>query len=354
MESTIGNGRQVCVTGASGFIGAHVVKLLLQRGYRVRGTVRDAGDGAKTDFLQQLAGGAPHPLELFSADLSGEGSFDEAIWGCELVCHVASPIQQLAKDPQREIVDPAVNGTLNVLRSVQRAGTVKRLALTSSMGAVLDLARPADHRFTDQDWNESATLKTSPYPLSKTLAERAAWDFVDALPEEQRFAMVALHPAWVQGPILTAAHANGSPSVIRDLLVRTFPACPRLHFGMVDVRDVALAHALALENPQASGRYILIHEAMWMQQMARFIAGHFPDHPVPTRRLPDLLMYANALFDKRITLRWARDYLGRTFDLDNSRSLEHLGLRYRPLEQTLLDACTSMVELGVAPPRKRG
>ena len=173
----------VCVTGASGYVGTHVVKELLQRGYPVRAAVRDAQDKNKTAHLRALAG-ADERLELASADLLVPDSHDPVVQGCPLVCHAAASVRMTAKNPQRDIVDPAVQGTRHVLESVVRAGHARRVVLTSSVAAIEDHSSPQGHRFTEDQWNDSATLEGSPYPLAKTLSERAAWDLVEALPRD--------------------------------------------------------------------------------------------------------------------------------------------------------------------------
>ncbi len=343
----------VCVTGASGYIGSHVVQVLLRRGHTVRATVRDPADQKKTAHLRAMAeaeqAGA---LELLAADLLEEGSFDSAMAGCDLVCHVAASVKLRSDDPQREIVDPAVKGTANVLGAVRRAGTVKRVVITSSIAAVFDHNQPRDKVYTEEDWNQGSTLASEPYNLAKTEAERWAWDHHANLPEDERYELVVLNPVVVLGPLFTRGHGRSSPALLRDILARAIPACPRISLSMVDVRDVAEAHALALEKPDASGRYILHNEGRWMQEIAKMIEPHFPAYKVPTGRLPNIAMYATALFDKRITFSWVRRNISRVYNVDNRKSRQGLGLTYRPLEETLVDTCESFIELGLV--KKKG
>ena len=351
-EEKPGQGHLVCVTGAAGYIGSHVIQVLLDRGYTVRATVRDPADAKKTDHLRAMAAGREDALELLPADLLQEGSFDQAVAGCDLVCHVAASVKLASADPQREIVDPAVKGTANVLEAVRRAGTVKRVVITSSIAAIFDHTNPRDKVYSEADWNQGSTLKSEPYNLAKTLAERAAWDLHASLPEVERFELVVLNPVVVLGPLFTRGHGRSSPALLRDIMARAFPACPNISLSLVDVRDVALAHALALEKPEASGRYILHNDARWMQEAARTIAPHFPEYRVPTGRLPDLAMYISSLLDKRISFSWVRRNIGRVYPIDNSKSREELGVHYRPLEETLLDTCQSFIQLGLVKPKK--
>ena len=351
-DNSANNGKRVCVTGASGYIGAHVVRQLLRAGHRVRATVRDPGDENKTAHLRAMTqeSESQGELELVGADLMRAGSFDQAVAGCEWVCHAASPVQLMARDPQREIVDVAVTGTENVLQSVRRAGTVRRVVITSSIAAVAGVPTPDDHLFTEADWNESASL-ADPYPLSKTLAERRAWEIQRGLPEEERFELVTINPSYVLGPLLARVHARSSPSLVRSIMRGNPPGCPRIFLNIVDGRDVALAHLRALERPGASGRYIACNRGLWIREMARTLAPSFPGHPIRTRGLPDMLVYVGALFDKRLTWSWLRRNLGRRIRFDGTRLQRELGLEYRPLEQTLLDTARSMVEHNLVRPR---
>lgn len=297
-----GGPRTVAVTGAGGYVGSQVVRLLLQQGHRVRGVVRDPDDGAKTDHLRALPG-AEQRLELHGADLMQPGAHDAALAGCHWLCHLASPVRLAARDPQRDIVEPAVTGTRNVLESARRAG-VARVALTSSIAAVAADEKPADYRFDERDWNETATVAASPYQASKLQAERAAWDFHAALPPAERFGLVALCPTVVLGPLQARVHARSSPANLRDLVRRKLPGCPR-----------------------------------------------FAELPIPTWPLPDPLLYAAALFDKRLSWRYLWHNLGKRRRYDTTRSTAELGLQYRPLEQTLVDTVRSFVELGLVRPK---
>ena len=350
-----GEGRLVCVTGAGGYIGTHIVRELLERGYRVRATVRDAHDDKKTGHLGSLVDD-PTRLEIVSADLLKPRSYDSAIAGCERVVHAAAAVRIAAKNPQREIVEPTVRGTRNVLESVRRAGSVARVVMTSSVAAIEDWSMPVGHAYTEADWNNHANIKTAPYALAKTLAERAAWEFQSALPEPERFELTVINPVFVYGPIYAPVHARSSPAIVKTLLRGQYPGCPRLHFPMVDVRDVAVAHVEALERPAASGRrYLLHHQGRWMQEIARILKTHFPDYSISTWRMPDPIVYAAILIDRRLTFGYLRHSLGRAIEIDNRRATEELGLEYTPIEQTLADTGRSLIDFGLVskPKRKR-
>src|SRR5262245_4443792 len=256
------NAAPVLVTGASGFIASCIVEQLLENGYRVRGTVRSLAPGKERDLapVRALAGAAER-LELVEADLVADGSFDSAAAGCEYVMHTASPYVLDTADPQRNLVEPAVNGTRNVLSACQRAGSVKRVVLTSSMAAITDEPE-SDHTLTESDWNEKSSLERNPYYYSKTLAERAAWRFVEE--RKRTFDLVAINPFLVIGPSVVPG-LNTSNRIFVDLLKGTYPGIVSLTWGFVDVRDVADAHIRAMETPSARGRYICAGETASMR-----------------------------------------------------------------------------------------
>jgi len=259
----------VCVTGASGFIASHLVKVLLDRGYRVRATVRDKNNTEKNKHLTSLPG-ANERLHLYSADLLHDGVFDEVVDGVECVFHTASPFFiNYSTNAEKELLEPAEKGTSNVLNSVNRAASVKRVVLTSSMASVLYNfgKRPADHVYTEQDWSDDKAMreKASWYPLSKTLAERKAWEVAS---QQNRWSLVVINPTLVVGPLLQKS-LNTSSEIILDYLNGKKQKISTGSLGLVDVRDVALAHVLAFENPQASGRYVTMTAALpWVDIVA--------------------------------------------------------------------------------------
>jgi len=258
-EKKIATGKPVCVTGAAGFIATHLIKQLLDAGYKVRGTVRKV-DKEKYKFLYDLDKDGGN-LELVAANLIDEGSFDDAVAGCEYVMHVASPYIMNAKDPQKELVDPAVKGTLTVLESCTKSKTVKRVILTSSVAAVTD-SPVNDHVYTEKDWNTQSSLTRLPYYYSKKLAEEAGWEYVKKHSDDKegKFELVVINPFVVIGPEMVVPakeeELNTSNKIIADIFNGIFPGILSLAWGMVDVRDVARAHVLAMENPDAEGRYL--------------------------------------------------------------------------------------------------
>ena len=342
------NGNLACVTGASGFIGTHMVRELISRGYTVRATVRDAKNTKRTAHIVEQAAAAPERLTLHSADLMNPGAFDDIIAGCDTVFHVASAVYLTAKNPQKEIVDPAVQGTQNVFSAIAKAGTVTKVGLTSSIAAVLDVAPRPGHTYTEADWVRDATVDKSPYPLSKRLAEEAAWAAHKAMPEDQRYELVVVNPVLVTGPIYAKVHVRSSPGVLKSLMTGAFKGCPNLGFGLVDVRDVCQAMIGGLEAGGKTGRYLLHAESLWMRQIAGIIAELYPDRDVPLRTIPNPLMYVAALFDKRLTWDFLRRNLGNLSAIDHSKVRTELGVELRDMRTSIKDTCDSFVELGLA------
>ncbi|MFD9391934.1 NAD-dependent epimerase/dehydratase family protein [Streptomyces sp. NPDC060000] len=335
-------GRTVLVTGGSGFVAAHLVRQLLERGYHVRTTVRGTADTAKLRPLRALRDAHPGRLDLFEADLLTEGSFDEAMKGCAVVFHVASPflMPEKIKDGRRDMVEPALTGTRNILAAVERTGTVERLVLTSTVGAIFgdyaDVREMDDRTLSEKYFNTTSTVENNPYHYAKTVAERAAWEAEAA---QSRWRMVSVNPGLILGPSLTPASDSGSLFLLDELFKGYFfYGAPDFSFTTADVRDVAAAHIAAAEHPEAHGRYIVAAPEMTsFHQMSRALLKHHPkNRRLPRTALPHwpvrILGPAFGLSQEYI-----RNHLGIRFRVDNRRSTEELGLTYRPIEETLVD-----------------
>jgi nucleoside-diphosphate-sugar epimerase len=333
--------RTVLVTGASGFIGSHVVRTLVARGDIVRAAVRDPGDERKTAHLRAMGGA----VSLVGADVTTDGALDAAAAGADGIIHTASPVVLTAKDPEREIVGVAVRGTENVVRAAARGG-VRRVVITASAAAIVDHARPRGTRFDERDWNESATVAKDPYATSKVRAERAALAARDALPEAERPVIVAIHPTLVLGPVLAPEHVRSSPDVLRSLVRGDFPGVPDLVFDVVDVRDVAEAHVRAIDLDAPSPRYACAGGTVSLRTIAAAIRESFPQGRTPARNLPSIAMYLAAIFDRRVTFEFLRQNLGHARDVDASRLRTELGVTLRPWRESVLDCVRSLVDGG--------
>lgn len=327
----------VLVTGATGFIAGHCIAELLARGCDVRGTVRDPAR-ADVRHLHAAAARAGRTFELVEARLEADDGWDEAVAGCELVCHLASPVPAGVPDDEAEVIAPAVEGTRRVLRAAARGG-VRRAVLMSSIDAIVRGHADATAVRTEADW--SVAERCAPYPKSKTLAERAAWEVA----ADEGLELVALQPGLVVGPLLRTQETT-SMEVIALLLGRKLPAVPRISFAVVDVRDVAAAVVLAAETPGAAGkRYILATPPMWMGEIADVLARHFGPrgYRIPRRTLPYWVMWLNARIDPVVRL--ALDYYGVALALDTSRAGRELGWEPRPADEAIVAAGESLLAL---------
>ncbi|XP_054797783.1 cinnamoyl-CoA reductase CAD2-like isoform X1 [Prosopis cineraria] len=279
-------GKVVCVTGASGYIASWLVKLLLLRGYTVKATVRDINDPKKLDHLLELEG-AKERLQLCKANLLEEGSFDSAVEGCEGVFHTASPCIFNVKDPQIELIDPAVKGTLNILKSCAKSPSLKRVILTSSMAAVLYNGKPItpdvvvdETWFSKADFCKESELWSS-YELSKTLAEDAAWKFV----RENNIDMVVINPGVVLGPLLQPSLNQTSATILTLINGEQMLLNPCV--GWIHVKDVANAHIQAFDISSASGRYCLVERVAHFSDIVKITQEIFPTLPLPEKFVED-------------------------------------------------------------------
>ncbi len=337
----------VLVTGASGFIAGHCVRTLLEDGYRVRGTVRSLSNRSKVAHLDAMATEFDGRLELVEADLTSDAGWDAAVAGATYVLHVASPFPSTRPDDEMELIGPAVDGTRRVLGAVARtAGKVRRVVLTSSVAAVAyGHDRGSGRVLTEEDWSNPD--RCEPYQKSKTLAERAAWDFVAALPEAERFELAVICPGYVMGPLMSPVGGT-SAEVVTRLLGREMPACPELGWATVDVRDLAQAHVLAMTTPEAAGnRYICAGENVWLRDMAKTLAAEFgpQGYRVPTGHLPYALLWIAARFDK--TMRMILPSVGRAERVSNAKAVRELGWTQRDPMESILAMARSAIELGM-------
>jgi len=318
----------VTITGISGYIGSQVTLAFLKDGgYRIRGTVRDTTNAAKLQPLRHAFGELFEQIELVEADLTNDAQINAACAGATYVVHVASPF--FFGDDESKLITPAVEGTLSVMRACKDHG-VRRCVITSSIGSVMYRARPAD-LFNESHWTELNDPGITVYTKSKMLAEKAAWDFQASLPEAERFEIVTILPGFVLGPALKT-ESSFSIDFCKGIL-SGMPMIPNRNMPIVDVRDCAQAHLLAVKVPAAANhRFLNTNESAWMRDLVAPIAARFGPEgwPVPTLEAP-----APEGFD---------GYVSR---MDNTRSREILGLQYRPLAETMVDMAANMIELGV-------
>ncbi len=346
----------VMVTGATGYVAGWLVKRLLEEGHTVHATVRDPGNADKIAHLDAMAAAAPGSIRYFKADLLEPGAYAEAMAGCEIVFHTASPFILDVSDPVKELIEPAQTGTRNVLEEVNRTPSVKRVVLTSSCAAIYgdnaDLAATPNGVFTEEMWNTSSSVDHQPYLYSKTLAEHEAWRIHDG---QERWQLVTINPSLVLGPGTSPNIGSESFVIMKQYGDGTLKAgVPRWGFGVVDVRDVAEAHMKAAFVPEAKGRYIVSGYDSDLADLAEPLRAKFGDSfPLPRRKMPKWLMWlVGPMVNKTVTRKIIRLNAGLPWRCDNSKGKRELGLSYRPLETTLIEFFEQLIECGAITARK--
>lgn len=330
----------VLVTGGTGFIAGWCIVELLKRGYTVRTTVRSL---AKEQAVRVAISAETDPGERLTfhiADLTSDAGWDSALTGCDYVLHVASPLGlDTVKDPN-DLIVPARDGTLRVLRAATQAG-VKRVVMTSACAAASPSSYAADGVTDETLWTNPEDSSLSTYRKSKTLSEMAAWQFMKEY--EGPTTLTTILPGAVFGPILSTDN-RGSVQVINRLLQGSVPGSPRVGLEVVDVRDLVDVHIRAMTSPHAAGeRFIAVSEFMWMSEMAKVLRAKLGTsaNKVPTRTLPDFLLRLLALFDP--TIRAITPGLGRKHRHTAEKAQRLLGWHPRPASETVGDCAKSLI-----------
>ncbi|XP_076311295.1 uncharacterized protein LOC143225542 isoform X2 [Tachypleus tridentatus] len=344
----------VLVTGATGFISSHVIKLLQEDGYKVRGTVRSLQNEEQLKPIKELCPDAPQKIELVEADLTKDEGWNEAVKDCSYVIHVASPFPNIPPASEDEVVKPAVEGTKRILQACADAGTVKRVVLTSSIAAIHGETTLEEGKvYTEDDWTNTESTTLDLYSKSKTMAEKEAWEFVKELPDEKKFELAVINPGLVCGPVLTPTLST-SNEIVKRLLERGMPLVPRVNFCCCDVRDVAQAHLKAMTTPSAEGhRHIICAETVWLKEIALILTKEFKPqgYRIPTVNAPYFAVWLNSFINKSTRLLLPR--IGREFKFDNSRMKEVLEISPRDFSQTILDTAYSLIENGIVKKSKK-
>lgn len=338
--------KPIMVTGATGYVAGHVVKRLLEDGLTVHAPVRTPDNKEKTKYLDAIAAKTNGSIKYFEADLLKPGSYDEAAQGCELVIHTASPFISNVKDPQRQLVDPALQGTENVLSSVNKAESVRRVVLTSSCvalyGDAKDTLNYPNQTMTENEWNTTSSVKQSPYNYSKVVAEQKAWEMNKA---QNRWDMVVINPSFVLGPGINPYGTSESFNVMKQMGDGTMKmGTPDLNMGCVDVRDVAEAHFRAGFTPSAHGRNITSAENLSFLKMADLLRPKYGEnYPLPKKTLPKWLMMLMGPMSG-IPRAFIKHNVGYPWKADNSKIKRELGMSFRPVETTINEFFQQMID----------
>jgi nucleoside-diphosphate-sugar epimerase len=335
----------ILVTGGSGFVGSHSILQLLAAGHQVRTTVRSLKREGDVRAMLKEGGAEPGDrLSFIAADLENDAGWSAAVAGCEYVLHVASPIPPHLPKHEDELIVPAREGTLRVLRAARDAG-VKRVVLTSSFAAIGYGHKPQSAPFDETNWS-NLNGDVPPYQKSKTLAERAAWDFMAK--EGGGLELSVVNPVGVFGPVLGPDY---SPSIllVQRLMDGAIPGCPRLSFGFVDVRDVADLHLRAMTHPAAKGeRFLAVAgDSMSMLDVAKVLKSRMGTWAkrVPTRELPNWLVRIAAIRDPAVKL--ILPELGVVKNATNEKARRILGWTPRSNEESIVATAESLVRLGL-------
>ncbi len=312
--------------------------------------VRDPGNAEKVGHLEALGLDAPGRIIFFKADLLEDGSYAEAMAGCEIVFHTASPFTSKIRDAQRDLVDPALKGTQNVLTTAMQTPSVKRVVVTSSCAAIcgdnVDVAKVPNRTLTEAQWNETSRLDHQAYSYSKTIAEKAAWALADG---QDQWRLVTVNPSLVVGPGVAAAHTSESFNLMKQIAGGAMKAgAPPFEIGMVDVRDVAEAHMRAGFLPDAEGRHITSAETLSFADLGQALSTKMGGQwPFPKSELPKWLVWlAGPLTNRMVTREWVEKNLGHPWRADNSKTQEHLGLTFHSVTDAAAEMVRQMADSG--------
>ena len=332
----------VLVTGGTGFIGLHCLQQLLDKGYKVRTTIRS--ESRKQEVLEAMKKHSSNceNLEFYIADLLKDDGWKEAVEGSKYVLHVASPF--FLGEPENEdvFIKPAVEGTLRVLKACADAD-VQKVVLTSSFAAV-GYGHPREKQvYTEEDWS-SVDGEISAYAKSKTLAEKAAWEFVENLEESKKFDLTVINPVAVTGPMLTSDIGSSNDFLLK-LISGSMPACPKIHMGYIDVRDVAKAHIFSMTEEKTNGERIIVSEnEMFFAEVGKTLneAGFKKS---PTKELPNFLVKIMSFFVGELkTLLSALDRKG---DIDKTKAERFFNWEYISTEQSVTETAQQLQDMGL-------
>ena len=331
---------KVLVTGASGFIGLHCIAQLLQAGYQVKGSLRSRARESEIRNALSKVVNAENRLEICELDLLKDDGWDDAVSGCDYVMHVASPLLDREPKDQDEIIRPAHEGLMRAIKSSVR-NKIKRFVMTSSFSAI-GYGHVKDV-FDESHWTDT-TQKIGAYNKSKAIAEKAMWDYLDSLKDEEKIEAVAINPTLVIGASLSD-DVGTSNIFLQKMLDGSYPVVPKVHFGYVTVKDTAKAHVAAMTHPHANGkRFILAERCMWLFEVNKILRKH-GYKKAPIRQAPNLLMKFLALFNNEASA--IAGFVGKTKYTNSENAKNILNFNFENVEVGILEIAQQLETLGV-------
>ena len=337
--------KPMLVTGASGFVALHTIIQLLQQGYQVRATLRSLSREAEVRETISKHVQANDRLEILPADLEQESRWNEAMQNVEYVLHIASPFPLFEPKHEDELIIPAVQGTLRVLRAAQKAG-VRRVVQVSSNAAISAGHSGENKIFTEADWSD-VEKNIGAYSKSKTLAERSAWDFINGAENLNKMELAVINPPLILGPVPNK-NVRTSIELVRTMMLGQVPGVGRIKMGAVDVRDVASAIILAMNTPEAAGNRFLVaaDKSMWLKDIADLLYDKYAARGYKINRIqfPSFLVRFIALFDKKISR--VTESLDWDYELSNEKAKRILKWTPRSAEESILSMAESLIEQG--------
>ena len=308
--------------------------------------MRDKSRKDKLEYLHKLIKQyGEDKLIIFKADLIKHASFDKVFKGCNYVIHAASPVSVTSKNPEKEIIKPAIDGATNVLNSILRnKSTIKKIVYLSSMEAVVDPRLPITKTFNENDWNNESS-RHSPYAYSKAISEKMFINFHIENFEKLGIKLIRVCPGWVIGPILRN-NVNLSVSVIRDLVTGKYKLIPKIYQPIVDVRDVSKITIDAIVKENMNGRYLAFNRTISFPEVCNIMRELYSELNIPSKQMANWMFYIAPMFDRRITLRWVRQNAGKERKISNKKST-NLGFKYTDVKVTLNDTIKSLDDFGL-------
>ena len=329
--------RLVAVTGANGYIGSHVVRVLLERGFRVRAGVRLPHTEKRVQHLQEMPIAKGGSLEVLATDVLDSSDVNALLDGCTDLIHTAATVMIRSSNPKEKILSPSVDGTMNVVSALELHPSVRNIIHTSSTAAIRPMKWESGATLSSEVWAEDATIENNPYGLAKVLAEREIRKWHTDLGTKQGRTLKTIHPCMVFGPPLSSYHLRGSLTILMMLARRSIPAIIPMNINIVDVRDVAESHVRALDMGEDGGRYLVTSGSMWMKEVVALLRKAYPKHRWPKIPIPYPLAVLAAGVHPAASISWARTHLGTVLNWDSRPAQNDLGMSWMQPSSSVID-----------------